>query len=450
MSVDISVIIPVYNAEKYLSEALDGIVGQTYKNIEIICINDGSTDGSEDILRQYAERDGRIRVVDKNNEGAAIARNIGIEMATGEYLSILDADDLFEPDMLEHAYSEAKKHCAELVIFDNDRFDSDSGRILNKDQCGNAYTPASNPFSADDVRENIFIFSFNVSWNMLVSRQYIMDNHLRFQDTEQHNDAYFSVCCKLLAKRMCYLCQTLVHYRKNLKASISSGHTGKKDIFPGVAALIAIHDKILTMPDYDSMLRSFIIYSSNLILFNVNQTRGDDFFKVFDIAKRVWFSRFSPDIICAENYNSQVSYLLCKSIMENDAITHLFLLLDTKMKENQVLAANKQWVFVDPRFRQGDRIAIYGAGEIGRDYYRQLSQLYKVKLIDRSFTRFSDCGLPVNPPEILIDMAFDWVIIASQMVKSVGQIKEVLKAYEVSEERIIWPFEKSIYQGKKH
>ncbi len=445
MSVDISVIIPVYNADKYLAAALDDIVRQTQENIEIICINDGSTDNSADILRQYARQDSRIKVVDKANEGAAVARNIGIELAEGKYLSILDADDLFEPDMLERAYVEAERHQAEVVIFDNDRFDSESGRILSKNQYSNAYVPAENPFSSDDVCEHLFTFSFNVSWNMLINRQYVTNHHIRFQNIEQHNDAFFSVCCKLSARRICFIEETLVHYRKNLKASISSGHTGQKNIFPGVMALIAIHDKIIKMPDYDKMLRSFIIYSSNLILFNLNQTRGEDYFNVFQTVKQDWFTRFSPDVICPANYNSQVSYQLCKSIIENDAITHLFLLLDTKMKENQVMSANKQWIFSDPRLKPGNRLVIYGAGDIGTDYYRQLSPNYCVTLIDRAFARYPDRSLPVDSPEILTELEFDWVIIASQMTKSVSQIRENLIKYGISEDKILSPFEKSVY-----
>ena len=96
----ISVIIPVYNAEKYLRVCLDSVVNQTLEDIEIICVNDGSTDKSSNILKEYAEKDGRIIILTQKNQGAAIARNKGISVAKGEYLSLLDCDDFFELDML--------------------------------------------------------------------------------------------------------------------------------------------------------------------------------------------------------------------------------------------------------------------------------------------------------------------------------------------------------------
>ena len=100
-NIKVSVILPVYNGETYLSECLDAILGQTLKEIEVICVNDGSTDRSPEILREYAARDSRIRVIDQENTGAGAARNNGMAQARGEYLSFLDADDFFEPQMLE-------------------------------------------------------------------------------------------------------------------------------------------------------------------------------------------------------------------------------------------------------------------------------------------------------------------------------------------------------------
>ena len=100
----ISVIMPVYNGEKYLNQCLDSVIGQSLQDIEIICVNDGSTDSSPDILRSYAAKDPRVKVFDQPNLNAGAARNLGMKYATGEYYSFLDADDFFDPQMLELAY----------------------------------------------------------------------------------------------------------------------------------------------------------------------------------------------------------------------------------------------------------------------------------------------------------------------------------------------------------
>ena len=111
MSVFVSVIIPVYNAEKWLRESLDSVCGQSLKNIEIICINDGSPDHSLQILKEYASRDDRIVIIDKANEGVGAARNDGIRAAKGEYVAFLDPDDMYpNPDVLKLLYDAAKEH----------------------------------------------------------------------------------------------------------------------------------------------------------------------------------------------------------------------------------------------------------------------------------------------------------------------------------------------------
>lgn len=113
--VKISVIIPVYNNEKYLKECLDSVCTQTLADIEVICINDGSTDSSLDILNEYS-KDGRVVVIDQKNQGPSIARNMGLDIAKGEYIAFLDADDIYiGNDSLEMMYNAARKHDADMV-----------------------------------------------------------------------------------------------------------------------------------------------------------------------------------------------------------------------------------------------------------------------------------------------------------------------------------------------
>lgn len=105
----VSVIIPVYNVEKYLRECLDSVINQTLSDIEIICVNDGSTDNSLAILEEYAQKDTRIKIISKRNEGAGKARQAAIKKASGEYLAFLDGDDYYKSDFVEKMYASAKK-----------------------------------------------------------------------------------------------------------------------------------------------------------------------------------------------------------------------------------------------------------------------------------------------------------------------------------------------------
>ena len=126
----VSVIIPVYNVEKYLNQCLDSVIAQTLTDIEIICVNDSSTDGSLGILEEYEKKDKRIRVVTQPNSGAGAARNRGLSMASGKYLSFLDSDDFFEPDMLELAYQKAEEDSADFVVFNSNQYYTDKGKFV--------------------------------------------------------------------------------------------------------------------------------------------------------------------------------------------------------------------------------------------------------------------------------------------------------------------------------
>ena len=112
----ISVIVPIYNVEKYLEKCLDSIINQTYKNLEIILVNDGSTDSCRDIMEKYAKLDKRIIIVDKTNGGLSDARNAGTKIATGKLISYIDSDDYIEKDMIEYLYKGIKEYNSDISI----------------------------------------------------------------------------------------------------------------------------------------------------------------------------------------------------------------------------------------------------------------------------------------------------------------------------------------------
>ena len=111
----VSIVIPVYNVEKYLRQCLDSVVNQTLQDIEIICVNDGSKDSSLQIMHEYQAKDPRIKIIDKENSGYGASMNRGFDAATGEYLGIVESDDYAEPDMFEKLYAVAKADDLDVV-----------------------------------------------------------------------------------------------------------------------------------------------------------------------------------------------------------------------------------------------------------------------------------------------------------------------------------------------
>ena len=132
-NIKISVIVPVYNVEKYLLECLDSIINQTLKEIEIICVNDGSTDNSLSILKEYASKDNRIILIDKENEGLGYTRKVGLDNATGKYILFCDSDDFYsELTAFEELYNYIEKVKVDVVIFECIRFDKNKGFYIIK------------------------------------------------------------------------------------------------------------------------------------------------------------------------------------------------------------------------------------------------------------------------------------------------------------------------------
>ena len=215
LSVKISVIIPIYNSEKYLSECLESIINQTFKDIEIICINDGSKDKSEKIIKQYAEKDKRIILLNKKNEGAGPARDKGVEISKGEYLSFIDSDDFFHFRTLEIAYNNIKKFNSDVLRFQYFQF-------KNK-----------NKLKINEKIESYNIKNFSMSmgwccvvWNRIWKASIIKKNNISFGKLKSGQDNVFSAKIFPFLKNIILLDVKLAYHR-NVHKSLSSNYKKK-------------------------------------------------------------------------------------------------------------------------------------------------------------------------------------------------------------------------------
>ena len=212
----VSIVIPVYNAAPYLHQCLDSVAGQTWKNLDIICVNDGSVDDSLSILNEYAAADSRIRVFTKENEGkgAASARNIGLENAVGDYIQFLDSDDFFEPDMIETLVSKAISSGAEVVICRGQTFDDELQRVIGAlPHPDLQYAPDKSAFNWKEVPEYICEIADNYAWNKLFKRQLLIDNDLRFTPIPISDDQDISMITPVVAEKVAVVDRAFINYR---------------------------------------------------------------------------------------------------------------------------------------------------------------------------------------------------------------------------------------------
>lgn len=212
----VSIIIPMYNAEKYLRECLDLLLRQTLQSIEIICVNDGSTDGTAALLKEYADKDSRIQVIYQENQGAGVARNNGMKQAVGEYFLFLDADDIFNEKLCEEAYYKAKYDMADIVLFEAYRYNvqtrdkEEMNWVLRENNL-----PERMPFSAKDTGGKIYQLTSACPWSKMFRAEFIKKENLQFQNTKNANDVFFVRMALALAKRITVVKKRLVTYRYN-------------------------------------------------------------------------------------------------------------------------------------------------------------------------------------------------------------------------------------------
>jgi len=269
----VSVIIPVYNVEKYLRECLDSISNQTLKDIEIICINDGSTDKSLGILEEYAEKDSRILVISQENQGAGNARNKGIEVAQGEFLAILDSDDVYKRNMLETMYNKSICTDADIVICKSEEMDNKSGIInLLENSLKTDYLPQKEVFNYRDVSKKVFNFCMGWSWDKLYKSSFIKEFGLKFQDLKNTNDAYFVFMSVILASKITYVEDILVTHRVNTGKQLSE--TREQECTCFIKTIKHLKNKMNELGLYKEVEQSFLNWAIGFSIWNINSING--------------------------------------------------------------------------------------------------------------------------------------------------------------------------------
>lgn len=220
--VKISVIVPVYNNDKYLRKCLQSIVSQTFTDIEIICINDGSTDNSLEILKDFARLDNRIIIIDGENKGVSCARNAGLAVANGEYAGFVDSDDWIDADFYEKLYTAAKKHNADIAVCGIKRLRRWKWKYHLK-FAGEVYTEDNNmKFLLCDVPDKCYV------WNKIYKLEELRKHAIDFEVDVYYEDRYFTAQALVYLKSLVVVPDTYYNYWTN-NNSIVKTKSARKD-----------------------------------------------------------------------------------------------------------------------------------------------------------------------------------------------------------------------------
>lgn len=217
----VSVLVPVYNVEKYLRECLDSVVNQTLKDIEIICINDGSTDSSLSILEEYAKNDSRIKIIDKPNSGYGISMNIGLDNATGDYVGIIESDDFADLEMFENLYNMAIENNVDIAKSDWYCYWTKNNSNIKANAVSKEL--ANKVFHTKD--EHFVLKMQPAIWSGIYRREFLKENDVRFLETPgaSYQDTGFYFKAMMQAKSIIFTSDAFLHYRQdNLNSSVNN------------------------------------------------------------------------------------------------------------------------------------------------------------------------------------------------------------------------------------
>lgn len=305
----VSVVIPVHNSERYLRECLDSVVAQSVTDLEIICVDDGSTDDSPAILREYAARDERMTVITQDNLGVATARNAGLDRAAGEYVLFLDSDDWFDPTMIEELRDRSVEDDAQVSMCriryyyaDRDTF-TEAYWSLQTD-----LFPDHKPFSHRDMEGNIFLAITPCVWNKMFLRSFLIDKGIRF-DTEltRAEDVAFTYCALALADRLTFVDAALVSYRTGVRGTLQDTvHVGPVEI---CKALGITKRKLSEFGVFGDVERAFVNAALHECLFTLESVSTTAaYYELFGALKSRYFAELGIRGRTPEYFDSRSDY----------------------------------------------------------------------------------------------------------------------------------------------
>lgn len=217
----VSIIIPIYNVEKYIDECIKSVINQTYRNLEIILINDGSTDSSYDICKKYSETDYRIILLNKENRGSASAKNSGLKIAKGDYITFVDSDDFIQDDMIEYMVDQIEKTKADIIQCDFINLYKDSNEVGQQE------------LTEKTISSQVFLKLFltqwknSLFWNKLFKRDVIKGVY--FKEGRCIDDEFFTYKCVINSESVSLSNKIVYNYRMR-KSGVMKSETSQKQI----------------------------------------------------------------------------------------------------------------------------------------------------------------------------------------------------------------------------
>ena len=382
--VKVSVIIPVFNVEDYLEECLDSVVNQTFDDIEIICVNDGSTDNSLDILNNYSNKDNRIKVFTQENKRQGAARNLGLNKSVGDYIYFIDSDDYLELNTIEMLYENAVLNNSDIVVSKIARFNDDSDKIDYSIPGFDFETQFKNvdfndfTFNYKDIKQYVLNRSF-APWMKLFRKEFLLENNLLFVENLAFEDVLFHVQTFLKAQSISFSPNFFYYYRNNPNSTMNTSKNGS-DIFK----IIDLVEEYLVENNFmDEFKDEFDFFKVIQILNYIISTRSEDYFQKAkkEFLKIDLSSNSLKDDFLVNKFNFVINSDSLIEYMENyynfilDGLNQKIVVLNNQKDELN----KKNKVLLDKNKKYKDKIDKLEKNNSNHDSSKITSSLRKIK-----------------------------------------------------------------------
>lgn len=417
--IKISVVIPVYNAQEFLGKCLQSVQRQTMKELEILCVDDGSTDCSRDILWQMKQKDDRIHILEQENMGAGAARNLGIQNARGEFVCFLDADDYWiSENALEQLYDSAVQRGIDVC---GGQYYTDTKGLLRKvDVFGKLCRDSSEEWI---LKYAEYQFDYYYT-NYIYRRKMLIDDNILFSVIRRFEDPPFFAKAMFAADTFCvvnipFYCYRIgykeVHYTEEMMADQMSGVI-ENLVFSKEKELKTLH--ILTyyriLEFCNRVFRQFVLEKNAALRQKLDQANSLIQWKWLEEVCKVREQTLKP---LAD---------MTGGLIEKDPDSE---------------SCTEKWPLPIEYLDYGSRIVLYGAGDVGRCYFKQIEKSEKLFLCawaDRNYEKNIEMDYKLIPPGQIVAIDFDHVVIGVAEIIMAMDIMKYLVELGVSAEKIVW------------
>ncbi len=401
--IKVSILIPIYNSAQFLEQCLDSVIHQTLQEIEIICINDGSTDTSLQIIRAYSQKDHRIRIIDKENTGYGHSMNLGLRQARGKYIGIVESDDFAERTMVERLYELAENHQVELVKSNTFFYDEKNGDAFFEMFEGCPYGQVISPLDATRL-----FYGTTFVWTTLYSRDFLLRNDIWFNETPgaSYQDVAFTLKTLSCAKRVYLVNDAFLHYRiDNASSSVNS----KEKVYCDCDEFEELWRFLDARPEIKDKVKYFIPRGMYRI-YKWNYGRIAQKFKL-DFLRRVIdeFREMNNQGILCREYWDDTNWMELERLINDSAQVIFEKFLD--FQKQCIMEAG----FLS-EIRNSSAIYVYGAGKLGRSAVAYLKEKAiipnKILVSELKGNPEVLLGISVNTVETISPHSDDVILIA--------------------------------------